>query len=648
MITPPVAAHHQPAMDLTDLDLLVAYREHGDRQALASLYERHAGAAFAVAFRLCGRQVEAEDAVQDGLLALMADAHRFQVRPGAEVRSWVLALVANAARRRSRENRRRQHRELVHGMEVMGLPPAPAPDQVGGEHSLAIELRAVLDQLPDHERTPVLLRHADDLSIAEIATTLGRNEKTVRSQIDRGLAHLRVALVRRGHAAAPAAIPFALGEWARPQPSQHLLARLAHQAREAAAPLAAATAAPLMTWAVIGLGLAVAFATGVMAVIPRRPASAPGNPPAVPAAGWAPTPAVAAPARVAAATATPGPTDVPVGDDLLGRFLDGTGHALDDLPDPDGPFRARGPLTAALAAPAGADRVAWVTGIKALDLFAPVVDGGRNALYGPAGVGRNVLVYELAERMHQRGGRTVMVGWDQNPGDGRGLMDDQHQLVAHLDPSTVVVWTPAPAAEAAVTQAAEAAATMAGAFRDDGHDVLVVLFQVDNRFPQALKRISGIAGTAGGHSITLLVCHALGETVGGALPDDQDERMVLAKGAEFDGAYPAIDPDRSLSRLVADPRLAAVHDVARTALLGLRHRAELIGGVAAADDPGQARALRLHAYLSQPFFTTVTFTGIPGASVTPAQTAAMVGRILAGDFDGVPAKDLRYIGAAPR
>jgi F-type H+-transporting ATPase subunit beta len=637
-------------MDLTDLDLLVAYREHGDRQALASLYERHAGAAFAVAFRLCGRQVEAEDAVQDGLLAVMADAHRYQVRPGAEVRSWVLALVANAARRRSRENRRRQHREQVHGLEVMGLPPAPAPDQVDGEHSLASELRALLDQLPDHERTPVLLRHADDLSIAEIATTLGRNEKTVRSQIDRGLAHLRVALVRRGHAAAPAAIPIALGEWARPQPSAHLLARLAHQAREAAAPLAATAATPLMTWAVIGLGL-VMLATGGVAIAvlaPRHP-DAPAIPPAVPAAGWASASAVAGHTNVAGASATPGPTDVPVGDGLLGRFLDGTGHALDDLPDPDGPFRPRGrPLTAAFAAPAGADRVAWVTGIKALDLFAPVVDGGRNALYAPAGLGRNVLVYELAERMHQRGGRTVMVGWDLKPGDGHGLMDDQHQVCTHLDPSTVVVWTPAPAADAEVTQAADAAATMAGAFHDDGHDVLVVLFQVDDGFPQALKRLSGIAGTAGGHRITLLVCHALGETAGGALPDEQDDRIVLAMGAEFDGAYPAIDPDRSLSRMVADPQLAAVHDLARTALLGLRHRAELIGGAAAAADQGQARALRLHAFLSQPFFTTVTFTGIPGASVTPAQTAAMVGRILAGDYDDRPAKDLRYIGAAPR
>jgi len=635
----PATTDHHPA-EPSDAALLQAYRAYGDRHALAGLYERHAAAAFAVAYRVCGRTVEAEDAVQDGMLAVMACAGQYRTQPGVPVRSWILALVANAARQRGRENRRRQQREREHGRDIMGLPDAPAPDHAGADAGMAEDVRTILDRLPEHERTPVLLRHADQLSIAEIASALGRKEKTVRSQIERGLAHVRDGLVRRGRTVAPAVIPLAMG-LERAQPSAALLERLTHQAREAAAPLVAAGAgAPFLAW-VIGVGLVAALGLGVAAdrlAAARKTVNQPvapvtAVPPVAPEApGFAPEPSAAA--------------EKPGADRLLGRAFDGAGNATDGQPDA---YRARGAAIADVRAGISAD---WATGIKAVDLFAPLAKGGHIALYGPAGVGRVVLIEELAERERRGGGRTVLVGWDQEPGSGHAFFDDLDKATVNLPPAAVMVWQEGTQDHtgAEQMQAADNAAAMAAEFHAAGHDVLVVACPGDGRTPNVLARLAALAGTAAdGTAITVLICHPLGDIAAAPLAADEDARIVMTKGAEFDGTYPLIDPAGSQSRQVdADGTVAALRTAARSALMDFRHRAEQIGARAAADDPNEVRAARLHAYLAQPFYTTVAFTGRPGETVTPAECLATVAKILHGDAEEQLPMEQRHVGGAPK
>jgi RNA polymerase sigma factor (sigma-70 family) len=60
--------------------------------------------------------------------------------------------------------------------------------------ALRVRVAAQLDALPDRYRVPVVLRHVDDLSYAELAEVLGRPEGTLKSQVSRGLAMLRASL----------------------------------------------------------------------------------------------------------------------------------------------------------------------------------------------------------------------------------------------------------------------------------------------------------------------------------------------------------------------------------------------------------------------------------------------------------------------
>ena len=59
-------------------------------------------------------------------------------------------------------------------------------------------LAALLAALPDRYRIPVVLRHVDDLSYAELSLVLGRPEGTLKAQVHRGLALLRAEAARTG------------------------------------------------------------------------------------------------------------------------------------------------------------------------------------------------------------------------------------------------------------------------------------------------------------------------------------------------------------------------------------------------------------------------------------------------------------------
>jgi len=217
-----------------DEQLLQAFRSHGDRAALGRLVERHNDQAYRLAARLAGNASDADDVLQEAVLALMGSAHQYRHTATGSVRSWYLAIVANTARRRARAARRGSHRE-----QDVPVPVCAAPDPAPGQWDE--EVRLAVGALPDHERLPILLRHADELAISDIAAVLGRKQKTVRSQIDRGLERLRAVLSVRCGLRSQAGIIAALGSACAPtrSPSPHLLTALQQSILTTAIPIAA-------------------------------------------------------------------------------------------------------------------------------------------------------------------------------------------------------------------------------------------------------------------------------------------------------------------------------------------------------------------------------------------------------------------------
>jgi RNA polymerase sigma-70 factor (sigma-E family) len=134
------------------------------------------------AYLLCGDWYLADDLVQDALATLYV--HWRRIRARGEVDAYVRRMLVNgflASRRRA------WRREVA----AASVPDTPGPTDDPGTRDM---VRRALAQLPPSQRTIVVLRYWDDLSIEQTAAALGCSTGNVKSQAARGLAHLRAAL----------------------------------------------------------------------------------------------------------------------------------------------------------------------------------------------------------------------------------------------------------------------------------------------------------------------------------------------------------------------------------------------------------------------------------------------------------------------
>jgi RNA polymerase sigma-70 factor (ECF subfamily) len=143
------------------------------------------GRGFAIAFDLLADRSEAEDAVQDALVKALAWASRLREPDALE--AWFLRTLANGCIRTLR--RRRVVRAFASLVVSRGEPtadPRVEPDRA--------RLLAQLDQLPAMQKAAIVLRYGHDLSLDEIAATLGISSETVKTHLKRAYARLRVRL----------------------------------------------------------------------------------------------------------------------------------------------------------------------------------------------------------------------------------------------------------------------------------------------------------------------------------------------------------------------------------------------------------------------------------------------------------------------
>jgi F-type H+-transporting ATPase subunit beta len=124
-----------------------------------------------------------------------------------------------------------------------------------------------------------------------------------------------------------------------------------------------------------------------------------------------------------------------------------------------------------------------------------------------------------------------------------------------------------------------------------------------------------------------------------------DTTVILSRNQAARGIYPAVDPLESGSRLMDPHTLGAHHyDIAQRVQEHLARYHELediitmlgVDELSSRDRKVVMRARKLQRYLSQPFWTTASHTGIAGVSVPLQRTLADCEAFLAGHYDAVP------------
>jgi len=378
---------------------------------------------------------------------------------------------------------------------------------------------------------------------------------------------------------------------------------------------------------------------------------------------------------------TGAPITLPVGRETLGRLIDLLGKPIDPL----GPIvtKMTAPihrLPPALTEQETTPRI-FETGIKVLDLLAPLPKGGKMGLFGGAGVGKTVLVQELINNVaKQHGGYSVFAGVGERTREGNDLwLEMKHSGVLK---NTVLVFGQMNEPPGARLRVGLSGVTFAEYFRDvEGQDVLLF---IDNifRFVQAGSEVSALLGrmpSAVGYQPNLAnemaaLQERITSTKRGSITsiqaiyvpaDDYTDPAPVACFAHLDGninlerriselgIYPAVDPLRSTSRLL-DPRIIGDehYNVARQVqqilqrYMDLQDIIAILGMEELSDEDKRsvARARRIQKFLSQPFHVAEAFTGTPGKFVPVKETVRSFKEIVEGKHDELPEQAFYMMG----
>jgi F-type H+-transporting ATPase subunit beta len=309
------------------------------------------------------------------------------------------------------------------------------------------------------------------------------------------------------------------------------------------------------------------------------------------------------------------------------------------------------------------------TGIKVIDLIAPITKGGKVGLFGGAGVGKTVLIQELINNIAKfHAGFSVFAGVGERTREGNDLYEEMKE--ADVLKNTSLVFGQMNEPPGARLRVGLSGLTIAEGFRDQGKDTLLF---IDNifRFTQAGSEVSALLGrmpSAVGYQPNLqqemgALQERITSTHKGSITSVQavyvpaddltdpapattfshlDSTVTLSRGLSEIGIYPAVDPLDSTSTIL-DPEIVGEdhYNVAREVQRILQRYKDLqdiisiLGMEELSDEDKQtvARARKIQRFLSQPFFVAEQFTGNPGQYVPLKDTIKGFQEILEGKHD---------------
>jgi RNA polymerase sigma-70 factor, ECF subfamily len=216
---------------LADDAALVREVAAGSQSALGDLYDRYVDAVYAAASRLTSDRQVAEEVVQETFLALWNRAELFDPKIGS-LAAWLHTIARNRTVDRLRAAGRRPNliplssaagedegdgaaldRLVATGTVIGGAGIGSGPEGELAATELRQVLRDALAELPEAERTAIVLAYREELTQTEIADRLGWPLGTVKTRTRRALLRLRGALADElGPGAAPMPIPVPIHE----------------------------------------------------------------------------------------------------------------------------------------------------------------------------------------------------------------------------------------------------------------------------------------------------------------------------------------------------------------------------------------------------------------------------------------------------
>lgn len=372
-----------------------------------------------------------------------------------------------------------------------------------------------------------------------------------------------------------------------------------------------------------------------------------------------------------AVEATGAPISVPVGDQTQGRMFDVVGNPIDGKGEVTGKRASIHRDTPTLAEQSNKTEI-LETGIKVIDLIAPLTKGGKAGLFAGAGVGKTVLIQELINNIAAyHSGNSVFAGVGERTREGKDLYEELAESKV-LD-KTSLVFGQMNEPPGARLRVALSGLAMAESFRDEGKDVLLF---VDNifRYTQAGAEVSALLGrlpSAVGYQPNLqqemgMLQERITSTKKGSITsvqavyvpaDDMTDPAPATTFAHLDatismnrslteiGIYPAVDVLDSSSNaldpeVIGENHYSVAREVQRTMqeYKDLQDIIAILGMDELSDEQKKTvnRARRLQRFFAQPFHVAEQFTGNKGVYCKLEDTIKDAKDILEGKYDDKP------------
>ncbi len=381
------------------------------------------------------------------------------------------------------------------------------------------------------------------------------------------------------------------------------------------------------------------------------------------------------------AFATGSPITVPVGQASLGRIFNVLGTPV-DFGDPISMETPRRPIHA--EAPDFEDQTTRIevfeTGMKVIDLIAPMTKGGKTGIFGGAGVGKTVTIMELINSIAtEHSGLSVFAGVGERTREGTQLYYEMEE--AGVLPKLAMVFGQMNEPPGVRLRIALSGLTMAEYFRDEGRDVLLF---IDNIFRYSLAgaEVSALLGrmpSAVGYQPTLAdemgqLQERITSTQTGSITsmqavyvpaDDYSDPAPVAVFTHLDGTialersiasralFPAVDPLGSTSKIldpliVGEEHYRTAHEVQQVLqrYKDLQDIIAILGIDELSDDDKLlvSRARKIEMFLSQPMKVAEQFTGREGKYVKIKDTIRGFRMILDGEVDHVSEQNFYMAG----
>ncbi|RLL54077.1 F0F1 ATP synthase subunit beta [Mariprofundus sp. EBB-1] len=378
---------------------------------------------------------------------------------------------------------------------------------------------------------------------------------------------------------------------------------------------------------------------------------------------------------------TGAPIQVPVGEATLGRIMNVLGEGI-DFEGEEVASETRWSIhrTAPSFDELSPASDILETGIKVIDLIAPIAKGGKVGLFGGAGVGKTVNMMEFINNIAKaHGGLSVFAGVGERTREGNDFYYEMKE--SNVLDKVALVYGQMNEPPGNRLRVALTGLTMAEYFRDEGRDVLIF---IDNiyRYSLAGVEVSALLGrmpSAVGYQPNLAeemgrLQERIASTKTGSITSVQavyvpaddltdpapattfahlDSTIVLSRQIAELGIYPAVDPLDSTSRQL-DPKIIGIehYEVAQGVQQTLQRYKELqdiiaILGMDELSDEDKLivqRARKMQRFLSQPFHVAEVFTGSPGVYAKKEETIKGFKGLLAGEYDHMPEQAFYMVG----